>query len=174
MGPYLRRVATVAGVTAVRVVAKVKGRRQILEHLGSTHNDVDLAALIAEGNQRLHPGQLEFELDPPGRALTSAKTRRLSSQVLWDVLEAAWRRLGFNCVDDEAFMQLVLARLIELTSKLDTIRVLDEIGVQVPRLSTIKSCLKTVIERDLPRGCLHRLFRACACPSGWGFEPAAV
>jgi hypothetical protein len=37
--------------------------------------------------------------------------------------------LGFGAVGDEAFRALVLARIIEPTSKLDTVRVLDELGV---------------------------------------------
>jgi len=42
--------------------------------------------------------------------------------------------LGFDaaCGQDEVFKALVLARLIEPTSKLDTIRVLEEIGIAAP------------------------------------------
>ena len=39
--------------------------------------------------------------------------------------------------DDEVFRALVLARLIEPTSKLDTIWVLDEVGVAPPAYRTI-------------------------------------
>ncbi|MFM9746068.1 IS1634 family transposase, partial [Streptomyces brasiliscabiei] len=58
--------------------------------------------------------------------------------MLWDVLEAAYRRLGFDAaVDDDVFMKLVLARVVEPTSKADTIRVLGELGVPAPGLRTI-------------------------------------
>ena len=42
------------------------------------------------------------------------------SRLLIDVVRGAWDRLGFDVVDDEAFFQLVLARLVEPTSKLDS------------------------------------------------------
>nr|WP_235856945.1 hypothetical protein [Occultella glacieicola] len=40
----------------------------------------------------------------------------------------AYRLLGFEKLGDEAFRSLVLARIIEPTSKADTIRDLEEIG----------------------------------------------
>jgi hypothetical protein len=44
-------------------------------------------------------------------------------------ISARWRRLGFYVVADEAFFQLVLARLVEPTSMNDAVRVLSELGV---------------------------------------------
>jgi len=46
------------------------------------------------------------------------------------VLTQAYARLGFDVINDEAFAQLVLARIVEPTSKVDSLRVLDELGVQ--------------------------------------------
>jgi hypothetical protein len=50
---------------------------------------------------------------------------------LVDSLERAYRALGFEeaAGGDEVFRQLVLARVIEPVSKLDSLRVLDEAGV---------------------------------------------
>jgi hypothetical protein len=42
----------------------------------------------------------------------------------------------------------VLARIIEPTSKADTVRVLAELGVPGPTRVTYMRCLKRVIERD--------------------------
>jgi len=42
----------------------------------------------------------------------------------------------------------VLARIIEPTSKADTVRVLAELGVPSPTRVTFMRCLKRVIERD--------------------------
>lgn len=47
------------------------------------------------------------------------------SRLLWDVLTGAYARLGFEVVGDEAFRALVLTRVVETTSKADTLRVLD-------------------------------------------------
>ena len=47
---------------------------------------------------------------------------------LWNVLGDAYHRLGFDAIADYAFRAMVLARVIEPTSKVDTVRVLAEIG----------------------------------------------
>jgi hypothetical protein len=69
-----------------------------------------------------------------GEALPITSTR---SRHLWDALCLAYTGLGFDtaCGHDEVFQALVLARVIEPVSKLDTIRVLDEIRDRRAQLS---------------------------------------
>jgi len=52
--PYLRKVRTASGATAVQLVDKKDDRRTILEHLGSADDEAELAALMEVG---LGPGQ---------------------------------------------------------------------------------------------------------------------
>ena len=56
--------------------------------------------------------------------------------------------LGFSAVRDEAFRALVLGRIIEPTSKVDTVRVLTEVGVTAPSRATSQRCLRRIVERD--------------------------
>ncbi|HEU5008891.1 MAG TPA: IS1634 family transposase [Jatrophihabitantaceae bacterium] len=81
-----------------------------------------------------------------------------SSLLLWEVLGAAYDRLGFDALDDAAFKALVLGRIVEPTSKADTIRVLGDLGVPAPSLRTIFRTLTRCIERDyrdtLAKACL--------------------
>lgn len=65
-----------------------------------------------------------------------------------EVLNGLYDDLGLNCLGDAAFRALVLARVIEPTSKADTVRVLTEIGVASPHRVTFMRCLKRVVERD--------------------------
>ena len=53
-----------------------------------------------------------------------------------------YARLGFDVVGDDAFKQLVLARIIEPTSKADSLRVLEEIGVPHASLRTMFRSLR--------------------------------
>jgi hypothetical protein len=55
-------------------------------------------------------------------------------------LTLAYGVLGFEHATggDAVFRQLVLARIIEPTSKLDSLRVLDEAGVAPPSYATVK------------------------------------
>ncbi len=70
------------------------------------------------------------------------------SLVLWQVLAGGYDRLGFGVLADEAFKQMVLARIVEPTSKADCLRVLSEIGVAAPGLNTIYRSLKRCQDRD--------------------------
>lgn len=67
---------------------------------------------------------------------------------LWEVLLGAYSRLGFDVLDDEGFRAMVLARLIEPTSKADSIRVLDEIDAPHPALRTLFRSLQRCQEQD--------------------------
>ena len=148
----MRKVRTASGATAVQIVRKHRGVRTIVEHIGSAHDDAQLAALVQIAKERITVGQLAFDLDaltptaPTGVAPIVTGSR---SRVLWEVLEGAYRRLGFHAVvDDDVFMKLVLARVVEPTSKADTIRVLDELGVEAPGLRTIWRTLARCVEQD--------------------------
>jgi Transposase DDE domain len=64
---------------------------------------------------------------------------------LWDGLCTAYRILGFESATkgDNVFRDLVLARIIEPTSKVDAERVLTEVGVEPASYATIKRRLPT-------------------------------
>ena len=95
----------------------------------------ELAVLMAEAHRRLRPSQNALELglgqdgDAEGTAIRPGVITNKSSAALWQVLTTAYNRLGFDTLDDPVLQQLVLARLIEPTSKADALRVLDEVGV---------------------------------------------
>jgi hypothetical protein len=60
----VRRVKTASGATAVQIVEKRNGRRRVLEHVGSAHDETELAVLVSAAQQRLYGIQddmLQFE-----------------------------------------------------------------------------------------------------------------
>jgi len=136
---YVRTVKTSSGATAVQIVHSYhRGSREI-EHIGSAHDVVELELLKAVAQQRLHAGQdsLDFGDGQPDAAelpILSTQSKRL-----WEALKTGYRVLGLDlaCDQDEVFEHLVLARIIEPTSKLDTIRVLAEVGVATVSYPTI-------------------------------------
>jgi hypothetical protein len=71
-----------------------------------------------------------------------ARVVATSALLLWRVLTDAYSRLGFDALADEAFRAMVLARIVEPTSKADSLRVLTEIGGPSPSLSTLFRSLK--------------------------------
>lgn len=155
MGLFVRRVKTASGATAVQIMHE-RGRRVMgVEHIGSAHDEAKLAALEEIARQRLHAGEQELPLEMPRNSRSgpaggtySPVVEDTASLLLWDALARVYDRLGFAGLKDETFKALVLGRVIEPTSKVDTLRVLVEVGVWVPSISTVKRCLKRVIERD--------------------------
>ena len=103
--------------------------------------------MVAAARRKVYPGQGELDLSagavPAGHAVISSK----ASAVLWQVLAGAYTRLGFDAVGDKSFKQLVLARIVEPTSKAGSLRVLDEVGVEHGSLRTMFRSLGRCVER---------------------------
>ena len=96
--------------------------------------------------------------DRSGRPVVEAT----GSLILWDALSSVYDALGFAAVRDEAFRALVLGRIIEPTSKVDTVRVLTEVGVPAPSRVTFMRCLKRVIARDYRSVIAAACYRHCS------------
>lgn len=92
-----------------------------------------------KARERLRPGQESLDLVVAGEPAASRPgvITAKRSALLWRVLSGVYDRLGFDVVGDDAFKQLVLARIVEPTSKADSLRVLDEIGVEHASLRTM-------------------------------------
>jgi DDE family transposase len=157
---YVRTVRTASGATAVQVVwSSRRGSRQV-EHLGSAHDADELAALKSVAAERIAAGQAELDLGLAAAA-GNGPLEVVGSKAghLWDVLCRAYDSLGFDeaADGDEVFRALVLARIIEPTSKLDALRVLDEAGVAAPSYATLKRRLprygKPVWRKDVSAAC---------------------
>lgn len=71
-----------------------------------------------------------------------------SADLLWRVLTSAYTRLGFDVLGDEGFRAMVLARIVEPTSKAEVVRVLEEIGAPGIGLRTLFRSLARCQKRD--------------------------
>lgn len=141
---------TSSGATAVQIAEKRDGVRRILEHVGSAHTEAELAILMAVARERLDPGQGEFDLGLDDRGGAGrARVVSTSSGLLWQVLTDAYRHLGFaQRLGDPAFEKLVLARIVEPTSKADSVRVLEDLGIPAPHENTLYAALRRCQKRD--------------------------
>jgi hypothetical protein len=62
MVAYVRTVKTASGATAVQIVYSSRRGSRDIEHIGSAHDEAELAALKAAARQRLAAGQPELDL----------------------------------------------------------------------------------------------------------------
>ncbi|MAU80773.1 MAG: IS1634 family transposase [Gordonia sp.] len=141
---FVRTVKTASGATAVQIVHSNRRGARDIEHIGSAHNEQELAALKAAAAERLAAGQqqLDFGMLAGSGSLPITSSRMA---VLWDCLDLVYTQLGFGVKTngDSVFRDLVLARIIEPTSKLDSLRVLGEVGVDTASYATLKRRLPT-------------------------------
>ena len=145
---YVRTVKTASGAIAVQIVWSTRrGSRQI-EHLGSAHDDAELEALKAAAHQRLADGQgaLDLGLDTTGVDGEPLEIVGSRASHLWDDMCHAYRVLGFDTATggDEVLRDLVLARIIEPTSKVDSLRVLAETSVAPVECRTVTRRLPVI------------------------------
>jgi hypothetical protein len=172
---FIRRVRTASGATAVQIAEYVAGRQRIVKHVGSAHTEAELGVLVAKAQALLEPsGQdaldLGVELRPLVRPLlavapaqselftatdaargaapvraSAARVVSTDARVLFEALAGVYSALGFDAVGSEVFRDLVLARVVEPTSLLDTARVLTDLGRTPASYATMKRTLIRVV-----------------------------
>ena len=164
---WVRRVRTTSGATAVQVAGYVDGRRRIVAHVGSAHDEAELGLLVSVARGMIEQGQpmLDFGVEMPvrqasllgppmpgslfdGRAgrptlvpVSPAKVVGTASVLLFDVVASVFDDLDFSRVGDQVFKDLVIAQVVEPTSLLDVDRVLCDLGRRAASLSTRKRTL---------------------------------
>jgi hypothetical protein len=150
------------------------------ERLSPGQQELDLGELaalpprmedVADWTTTPAGGDLAAGSGPAGAGGAAAVTGRAGgrvvstgSELLWRVLCGGYDRLGFDVVGDEAFKAMVLARVVEATSKAGTVRVLAELGAPVVSVRTLFRSLGRCLERDyrgqIARACTARVARA--------------
>lgn len=174
---FIRRVRTASGATAVQIAEYAGGRQRIVKHVGSAHTEAELGVLLERARDLLaDPGQglLDLGVEPTpavaglvppsgepallegpsdGRRGRDGAGRVVAtgSRLLFDALASVYASLGFDVLGDETFRDLVIARIVEPTSLLDSGRVLTDLGKAPASYATMKRTLarvKTAKYRD--------------------------
>lgn len=143
---FIRKVKTASGAIAVQIAHKERGRIVRIDHIGSSHTEAELETLITLARKRLLGPQLRMftETDPSLKISLKQPVSRLLLQVLTEQYDL----LGFDRIEDDIFAYLCLARIVEPTSKLDSLRVLVELGVTELSKNRLYRCLGRVISKN--------------------------
>lgn len=161
MAPHIRTVKTASGARAVQIVYSKKGGKRELEHVGSAHTEAEYDLLLAAARKKMAGGQGELDLGIEGEPAAALEITSTKMSVLIDAIGQIYTDLGIDLAagGDEVFFHLVLARLVEPTSKLDSLRVLQEIGEAPVSYATLKRRLPGFADPAFRQG-LARAFAA--------------
>jgi len=156
---YIRKVKTKSGATAVQIVTKAYGRIVHLEHIGSAHTQTQLDILLALARKLLLANQpsLFLEKEYP----VKIRLKQSVSQLLWQVLRSEYQKLGLDRLNDDVFASLCLARLVEPTSKLDSLRVMADLGIKPPERNRLYRCLAQAVKQNYRETVSRVCFRHC-------------
>ena len=181
---WIRRVRTASGATAVQIAEYDGGRRKIVAHVGSARTEAELGILLERAREMLadpaqgvvRPGHRACRAAGPardagGRASTvrrgspgetpaaagPARVVSTDSRVLFQALDGVFGDLGFDVLGDEVFRDLVLARVVEPTSVLDTGRVLADLG----RKAASDKTMRRTLARCAGRGYRDKIAELC-------------
>ena len=136
---FIRKVKTTSGATAVQIAYKQKGKIIKIIHIGSAHTDEGLKILLALARKQLQQNQLP--LFPETQTNLQVGIKRTFSDLLWKTLREQYQKLGFDQLNDDVFEALCLARIVEPSSKLDSLRVLADLGLRKLDQNKLYRCL---------------------------------
>jgi hypothetical protein len=123
--------------------------RGMLTDAGQDELDLDVEPTPRKARLVAAPAKAEGLFADPAEATGLVEQMRVgaprvvgtSSQLLFEVLAKVYDDLGFTAVGDETFRDLVIARIVEPTSILDTGRVLTDLGKQPASERTMRRTL---------------------------------
>ena len=151
----------------------VAARVTPIEHLGSAHDEAEVDG--TEGRRRASgwpPARPSWTWagHAPGRGEPLPIICLEGRRICGTRCAAAYEVLGFDTATggDEVFRDLVLARIIEPTSKADSLRVLAETGVDARRTARVNRRLPVFAKPAVRQA----LSAACAARAGLG--PASL
>lgn len=143
---FIRKVKTTSGATAVQIAYKQKGKIVKIIHIGSAHTEEELHILLDLARKHLQENQLELFPEPHSSLRVGIKSS--FSTLLLKTLEEQYDKLGFSKLEDEIFKLLCIARIVEPTSKLDSLRVMADLGVGHIDQNKLYRCLAKASTRN--------------------------
>lgn len=155
---YLRTTKTASGATAVQIVRYSHRKRVVIKHIGSAHTPEEVVSLkqtarhwIEQENhqQHLFPQNIKPTLTP----IEKCEYLDTRYSFIYEILSRILKLLQFNIPDSQLLSDLVIARIIQPTSKLESLSYLSEMfGITYKRgrlYETITSfpAFKNIIEK---------------------------
>src|SRR5438270_76829 len=150
MSDHVRIVKTNSGASAVQIVRYEKRKRVVLSHIGSARTDQELSLLKEEAQRKIEEATIQKSLFPkekqkPSSILILNKSEYLGVRYsfIYDVLFQIFRLFDFHYVKNKLLLDLVLMRIIQPASKLESLEYLSEMFGIVYKDGSLYQSLKT-------------------------------
>ena len=154
----IRKTKTASGAVAVQVVSYTHDQVAVLRHVGSGRTPEEVAALVESAREWLEQttgqGSLFPRQQPRVLPLATTEYRGVTYAFVYETLCAVAKACGFDPAQDRLLFDLAILRLIEPTSKLRAITLLQQyFGIshaertvyrQLPRLKNRQADLEAV------------------------------
>jgi len=151
MGKYIHQSKGYKGSIRVRIINKDGRDVTGVEHIGVAHNAEELKMFLALARERLKDArQQEFKFNEFAVEKESEIIHRKSySKYLYDTLSRVYDKLKLDELRDEIFRQIVIARIIKPSSKLETVEILKKLQLEYAvSNSSIWRCLRRAIKES--------------------------
>ncbi|MBU1446057.1 IS1634 family transposase [Patescibacteria group bacterium] len=125
---HIRKVKTASKSTAVQIVKYENRRRVVVKHIGSADNKEEIDLLINCASEWIAEQTKQFDLFPKKeKSLPLEQIQYLGYQYtfLYEVFYKLQARLGYTCFGNKLLNDLVTIRIIEPTSKLRSLELLE-------------------------------------------------
>ena len=129
---YIRKTKTASGASAIQVVQYVNRKMEIIKHIGSAHNDKDeqtfkqIAKDWIEQTTKQRP-LFEIPKQSTGLAiLHKCEYLGIRYTFIYEIFNKLLKKFKFTSLGNKLLLDLVIMRLVEPVSKLQSIELLRE------------------------------------------------
>lgn len=147
----IRVVPTASGKNAIQVISKRCGKLTVHKHIGSFSNEEEKSSLLKKAEKFIEAtsGQTNFfsllsSVRPSEIIITQSKPL-----FLYELLSGLYNNLGLGSYPDPLIKDLVIARVYQPASKLETTEILTDSFGKEYSLKTVYRHLKQALEKGL-------------------------
>jgi hypothetical protein len=157
---FLRTTKTASGATAVQIIRYEARRKIVVKHIGSAHISEEIASLKQQGldwierttcQQRLFP----FEKKQQQVLLPINKCQYLGFRYtfLYEVISSVFHLFGFQDLRNRLLLDLVLMRIVQPVSKLESLELLSEMfGIRYGKSSLYSNLASLLTIKEAAEG----------------------
>lgn len=144
----IRTVKTASGKHALQVVSKYQGKLKVHKHIGTYENDTQKQILHDKAIKYIEEENHQISLI---EHLTSIKLKDIivtenKPLFAYQLFSHCFEKIGFSSYPDEIIKDLVIARLYQPTSKLETQEILTDLFEKTYSIKTIYRHLKKSLD----------------------------